>query len=100
AALRRLFDILLENASRYTSASGSVEISCRHDGDHARIEVRDTGIGISEEDLPHIFERFYRADKARSHEQGVVGLGLSIAQTIVRKHEGEIQVTSKPGAGS
>lgn len=66
----------------------------------AVVEIRDTGVGISPEDLPYIFERFYRAAKDRSRQTGGVGLGLSIAQWITHRHGGEIQVQSAPGAGS
>jgi len=66
----------------------------------AALEIRDHGIGIAAEDLPHIFERFYRAAKDRSRKIGGVGLGLSIAQSIARRHGGEIQVESAPGTGS
>jgi signal transduction histidine kinase len=65
-----------------------------------RISVADTGIGIAEQDLPHVFDRFWRADKARSREQGGAGLGLSIAHWIVDMHHGTISVQSKLGGGS
>jgi len=71
----------------------------RNDG-YAVAQVRDTGIGISETDLPNVFERFYRADKARTRELGGVGLGLSIGRWITEVHAGTIEVHSSPGRGS
>lgn len=98
-ALRRLFLILIDNAVKYTPPSGRVSIALRENGNDAVAQVRDTGIGISAEDLPFIFERFYRADKARSRETGA-GLGLSIARWIVETHRASIHVDSVPGEGS
>lgn len=100
SALRRLFLILIDNAVKYTPEEGQVAVSLTADSEFAHVEVRDTGIGIGAEDLPHVFERFYRADKARSREQGGAGLGLSIARWIAEAHGGSIRVRSTPGAGS
>src|SRR5262249_12507385 len=80
--LQRLFLILIENAVKYTPRSGLVSVALGATNGNATVKVRDTGIGISEEDLPHIFDRFYRADKARSRELGGAGLGLSIGRWI------------------
>ena len=99
-SLRRLFLILIDNAVKYTPASGQVAVSLQRNGRYAIAEVRDTGIGISEVDLPNVFERFYRADKARTRETGGVGLGLSIGRWITEVHAGAIDVQSTPGHGS
>lgn len=99
AALRRLAMILIDNAMKYTRAPGWVRIVIRKAVGSAIFEVQDSGIGISVEDLPHIFERFYRADKARGCDGGA-GLGLSIAKWIVEQHGGEIRVESGPSQGA
>ena len=100
SSLRRLFLILIDNAVKYTPSAGKVEVSLQRNGKYAIAEVRDTGIGISPEDLPNVFERFYRADKARTRELGGVGLGLSIGRWITEVHAGSIEVQSAPGQGS
>ncbi len=100
SSLRRLFLILIDNAVKYTPASGQVEVSLQRNDGYAVAQVRDTGIGISETDLPNVFERFYRADKARTRESGGVGLGLSIGRWITEVHAGTIEVHSSPGRGS
>jgi two-component system, OmpR family, sensor kinase len=102
-SIRRVILILLDNALKYTQSSneadvGRVIISLERTGGQAVLRVRDTGIGIEPGDLPHIFERFYRADRARSR-QGT-GLGLSIAQTLVEQLGGRITAESTPGKGS
>jgi heavy metal sensor kinase len=99
-ALRRALLILIDNAAKYTAPGGSVALQFTADGLSAVATVSDTGIGIASEDIPHIFDRFWRADKARSREQGGAGLGLSIAQWIVEAHRGTIDVESEPGRGS
>lgn len=99
-ALHSLFLILIDNAVKYTPPGGSVTLGLRRSNGSAITEFRDTGIGISAEDVPHIFDRFYRADKARSREFGGVGLGLSIARWVAEAHRGSIEVQSTPGTGS
>lgn len=91
---------LVDNAIKYTPAGGRVTIGCVLSGDHAEITVADTGIGIKAEDLPHIFERFYRCDKSRGREKGSTGLGLSIAKSIVETMGGKIEVQSDVGLGT
>jgi heavy metal sensor kinase len=99
-ALHRVFLILIDNAVKYTPSGGSITVGINRSDDSAVAEFRDSGIGISAEDLPNIFDRFYRADKARSREFGGVGLGLSIARWVAEAHRGSIQVQSTPGTGS
>jgi heavy metal sensor kinase len=91
---------LLDNAIKYTPANGEVIVSWKRAGEEASLTVRDTGIGIDAEDIPNIFDRFYRVDKARSRGEGGAGLGLSISRWIAEAHGGSITVESKPGEGS
>jgi heavy metal sensor kinase len=91
---------LLDNAIKYTPESGSVSVSIRAEGDKAVLTIADTGIGISEEAQAHIFERFYRTDKARSRRLGGTGLGLSIVKSIGIAHGGRVSVQSTEGHGS
>jgi heavy metal sensor kinase len=100
SAIERMLRILLENAVKYTPNGGDISVLFHNGRGGAHIEVRDTGIGIPTKDLPHIFERFYRADQARSRETGGSGLGLAIAQWVVDAHRGSISVRSAVGAGS
>ena len=99
AQLHGLTVILLDNAIRYTP-SGEVRVRVDHDGGGALLTVSDTGVGIADEHLPHLFERFYRIDSARAAGIGGTGLGLSIAESIVRAHGGRIEVSSQVGCGS
>ncbi len=98
-SIQRMLSNLLDNAIKYTASGGIVRVRVPEctDNSHA-ITVTDTGIGISAEDLPHIFERFYRCDRSRS--QAGTGLGLSLARAIARAHGGDITVESRPGQGS
>ena len=79
---------------------GSITVTLRRMGRDAVLEIADTGVGIPEEDLPHVFDRFYRVDKARSRDTGGTGLGLSIVQQIVRLHAGSVTVASEMGKGT
>ncbi|HEU0027915.1 MAG TPA: ATP-binding protein [Ktedonobacterales bacterium] len=98
--LRQLGMILLDNALKYTPNGGQIRIAVTQTGPLASLTVSDTGIGISREDLPHIFERFYRADRARERDEHGSGLGLAIAQWIAEAHQGEVKVESEAGRGS
>jgi two-component system phosphate regulon sensor histidine kinase PhoR len=99
-AIRQIADNLIDNAIKYTPDSGSVHVSCFADGNTVSVEVADTGIGIPRDDLPRIFERFYRVDKARSRELGGTGLGLSIVKHVIQSIGGQIDVISRLGSGS
>jgi PAS domain S-box-containing protein len=98
--LNRAVDSLLLNALQYTPEGGSITVNGHVQADRVVIEVVDTGMGISAKDLPHIFESFYRADKARNIDHGSTGLGLTIAQRIIQRHSGMIEVECEPDAGS
>lgn len=101
ARLREVFDNLLDNAVKYSGKDGEISLSAvRRRDDDIVLSVADQGIGISQEDLPRIFERFYRADKARSRELGGTGLGLSIVKHIVQLHGGRTEAESHPGHGT
>lgn len=91
---------LLDNAIKYTPQGGQVAITARRTATAVRVEVKDTGIGIMQEHLPRLFERFYRVDKARSRESGGTGLGLSIVKNIIEAHGGEVTVESELHRGS
>ena len=99
-ALRRLLLILVDNAVKYTPAGGRVNVRLALEKDAALIRISDTGIGIAAADLPHVFDRFWRADKVRSRATGGTGLGLAIARWIVDRHGGTIVVSSELGKGS
>jgi signal transduction histidine kinase len=99
-SLKQVLVALLDNALKYTPYEGHISLSLNTSGQYAVVKVSDTGIGIPPEDLPHIFERFYRADRTRSRDRGGSGLGLTIAQSIVQEHQGTIEVESTPGRGS
>lgn len=103
ARVSQLLVILLDNAIKYTPEGGNVNLTISRSEGRSRkliIEVKDSGIGIAPEDLPRIFERFYRVDKSRARELGGYGIGLSIAKWIVEAHDGAITVTSVVGEGS
>jgi Signal transduction histidine kinase len=100
AALKQILGNLIDNAHKYTPAHGSIEITAKSEGHSCRVTVADSGIGIDASDLPHVFERFYRVDKARSREAGGTGLGLAIVKHLVQTHGGQVEVRSIPGRGS
>ncbi len=91
---------LLANAFAYTPAGGRIIVTAETWPGQVAVSVRDTGAGIAAEHLPHIFDRFYRADRARARPTGGAGLGLAIARQLIRAHGGDITAASEPGAGS
>jgi two-component system phosphate regulon sensor histidine kinase PhoR len=98
--LEQVFNNLLENALKYTSPGGCIAIQAAREEESVLLCVEDNGAGIPPTDLPHIFERFYRADKARSREMGGTGLGLSIVKHIVNAHGGCVHAESTYGKGT
>ena len=100
SALKQALRVFVDNAVKYTPEGGTITLSCRKEESFCRITVADTGMGVAENELQRIFERFYRADQARGGESSGHGLGLSIARIIVRAHGGKIEVQSKQGVGS
>lgn len=98
--LEQVLHNLLQNAVKYTETGGSIALRAAAHNGHVEVRVEDTGLGIPPADLPHIFERFYRADKARTREMGGTGLGLSIVKHIVQLHGGSVAAESKYGKGT
>ena len=96
--LRQVLVNLVENALKFTGEGGTVSFNVKHEGAYVQLEVTDTGPGIGVQHLPHLFERFYKADRAR--QDGGSGLGLAIVKQIVTAHGGEVNVRSQVGVGS
>jgi signal transduction histidine kinase len=97
--IHQLIVILLDNAIKYTNEGGEITLSCRQSHSSIYLQVKDTGIGIRENDIPKIFDRFYQSDKARTASDGT-GLGLSIGKWIIDKHHGKAKVSSSLGKGT
>ena len=100
ASLSRVLVNLLDNAARHTPSGGTVEIDGRRENGHVVLQVRDTGVGILAEDVPRVFERFYRVAAARDRVSGGTGLGLAIVRSIVRAHGGQVSLESEFGRGT
>ncbi|WP_017756084.1 two-component system histidine kinase PnpS [Calidifontibacillus oryziterrae] len=98
--LKQIFINLIDNALNYTMDGGKVQISCKSAKDKIKVEIKDSGIGIKAEEIPRIFERFYRVDKARSRNSGGTGLGLAIVKHLVEAHHGKIDVMSELNSGT
>jgi signal transduction histidine kinase len=99
-SVQRLLNILLENACRYTPPGGSITLRATADTERVLLEVRDTGIGISGEHLPRLFQRFHRVDSSRSRQMGGSGLGLALAKWIADQHNATLIVESEVGVGT
>jgi signal transduction histidine kinase len=100
ALIKQALRILIDNALKYTDPDGEIRITLNKDGDLAKLSVSDNGIGISPDVLPHVFDRFVRADESRTRATGGAGLGLSIAQWIAARHNGHLEVLSREGIGT
>jgi two-component system sensor histidine kinase BaeS len=98
--MRQVFANLLDNALKYTPAGGTVQVLVSREGGVAVVTVSDTGVGMSSDVIPHVFERFYQGDPARSSSVEGAGLGLSLVKCIVDRHSGRIGVRSSLGHGS
>lgn len=98
--IKEALRVFVDNSIKYTPEGGKISINCYSQNSQAVITIEDTGIGISKEDIPHIFNRFYRADKSRTKKTGGTGLGLAIANWIIQKHKGTIKVDSKVNEGT
>lgn len=98
--LKECLRILVDNAVKYTPEGGRITLKIRQEGTTVRLSVIDEGVGVAKEDLPHVFDRFYRADASRARQTGGSGLGLSIAERIAQTHGGHLEVASAPGLGS
>ena len=98
--LKQTARILLDNAKKYTQEGGEIRLCAANEGSVPCFTIQDNGMGIDEESLPHIFDRFYRADSSRSRDTGGTGLGLAIARWIVSKHDGRFDVVTREGVGT
>lgn len=98
--LLQVFTNLLSNAYKYTPEDGEVRVTIEEQRTNIVIKVMDTGVGIRKEELPYVFERFYRGEKSRSRKSGGAGIGLAIVKAIIEAHGGEVQVESKVDKGT
>lgn len=99
-SVAQVFDNLISNAKRYVKENGTIRVEANVDGDYLKISVTDNGAGIPQQDLLHVFEHFYRAEKSRSRSFGGAGLGLAICKKVIENHGGKIWAESKPDVGT
>jgi two-component system sensor histidine kinase BaeS len=95
--VRQAIGNLVSNAIRHSPPGATVTLRARHTGEHLLIDVEDHGSGLAPDELPHVFDRFWRAEKSRSRQTGGSGLGLAIVRQLIRAHGGEVRVISNPG---
>jgi two-component system sensor histidine kinase ArlS len=98
--IKQALRIFIDNAIKYTPSKGDINVTLGHADGYHTISIKDTGIGMTQEELEHIFDRFYRTEESRNKEKGGHGLGLAIAKIIILGHGGKIKVKSKPGVGT
>jgi signal transduction histidine kinase len=98
--VKQALRILMDNAVKYTPSGESIRLGVKRDGEWIKLSVTDNGIGIPEEDLPHVVERFFRSDESRARATGGTGLGLSIASWIIRRHDGHLEILSRRDIGT
>ncbi len=98
--LYTVWENLFTNAIKYNRTAGTIDLTVQHTGEKVAVAVHDTGIGLTAEEREHIFDRFYRADQARTRTTEGTGLGLSIVQQVITMHDGNIAVESRPGEGT
>src|SRR5699024_2216554 len=98
--LENVWDNLIANALKYNKKRGEVSVACAKQNNDVIVTIRDSGVGIPKDKLPHIFDRFYRIDQARTSDVSGTGLGLAIVQRIVSLHNGKVNVASEEGVGT
>ncbi|AGL00134.1 signal transduction histidine kinase [Desulfoscipio gibsoniae DSM 7213] len=98
--IKQAIRIFIDNSVKYTPYDGAISVTTSRDGDYAKVVVQDTGIGIPPQDIPHVFDRFFRADDSRARKTGGTGLGLSIAKWIIDRHRGTVEILSRKDIGT
>jgi signal transduction histidine kinase len=98
--IKQAIRIFIDNSVKYTPYGGSISVTTLCDGDDARVLIQDDGIGILPEDIPYVFDRFFRSDDSRTRKTGGTGLGLSIAKWIIDRHKGTVEILSRKDLGT